>query len=103
MKNIDYQELQDWIKQGKIFQLIDVREQDEHDTFNIGGTLTPLSIFVKTTELDTSTPLVVYCKRGIRSQIAIQRLTSRFPEADFYNLKNGILDLLNISQNPDFH
>jgi rhodanese-related sulfurtransferase len=95
MKNIDYKELQDWIKQGKNFQLIDVREPDEHAAFNIGGTLTPLSIFVKTTELDTSTPLVIYCKRGIRSQLAIQRLSSRFPDAAFYNLQNGILHLSN--------
>ena len=96
MKNIDYEELQDWIKQGKKFQLIDVREEDEHVHFNIGGTLIPLSIFIKTQDLDTTSPLVIYCKRGIRSQLAIQRLTSRFPEADFYNLKNGIFHLLKV-------
>ncbi len=96
MKNIDYEKLQDWIKQGKKFQLIDVREEDEHAHFNIGGTLIPLSIFIKTPNLDTTSPLVIYCKRGIRSQLAIQRLTSRFPEADFYNLKNGIFHLLKV-------
>jgi rhodanese-related sulfurtransferase len=94
MKNIDYEELQNWIKEGKKIQLIDVREEDEHAHFNIGGTLIPLSIFIKMQNLDITSPFVIYCKRGIRSQLAIQRLTLRFPKADFYNLKNGIFHLL---------
>ena len=97
MKNITYEQLQDWIKNEKQFQLIDVREADEHASFNIGGTLIPLSKFIKIKDLDTSMPIVVYCKRGIRSQIAIQRLANRFPEADFYNLDKGILHLNKIS------
>ena len=97
MKNIDYEQLKDWIKNEKQFQLIDVREADEHALFNIGGTLIPLSKFIKIKDLDTSMPIVVYCKRGIRSQIAIQRLTPRFPEADFYNLDKGVLHLYKIS------
>ena len=97
MKNINYEQLQDWIKNEKQFQLIDVREAEEHASFNIGGTLIPLSKFIKIKDLDTSTPIVVYCKRGIRSQIAIQRLSSLFPEADFYNLDKGILHLYKIS------
>ena len=31
------------------FQLIDVREPDEHDEFNIGGTLIPLGDIVQNT------------------------------------------------------
>ena len=97
MKNINYKQLQDLIKNEKQFQLIDVRETDEHASFNIGGTLIPLSQFIKIKDLDTLLPIVVYCKRGIRSQIAIQRLATRFPEADFYNLDKGILHLNKIS------
>lgn len=101
MKNIDYSELQDWIKAGKKFQLIDVREADERETFHIGGDWIPLSNFIKIQEITTTEPIVVYCKRGIRSQLAIQRLSIRFPEVDFYNLQNGIFHLLKISQNAD--
>ena len=97
MKNISYTELQDWIKNGKDFLLIDVREDDEHEAFNIGGELIPLSNFIKIRDLNTTQPIVVYCKRGIRSQLAIQRLSPRFPEAEFYNLEEGILHLLNKS------
>jgi rhodanese-related sulfurtransferase len=96
MKNITISELNKWVAEGKKHELIDVREEEEHATFNIGGALIPLSKINRwqPTEPD-STPVVVYCKRGIRSQIAIQRLSQRFPKVDFYNLENGILDLTN--------
>ena len=96
MKNITFSDLNAWRSEGKNHQLLDVREADEHAAFNIGGTLIPLSKISRwqPSENDLS-PVVVYCKRGIRSQIAIQRLAPKFPKVDFYNLENGILDLIN--------
>ena len=95
MKQITYAELQSWIAEGKSFQLMDVREADEHAAFNIGGALIPLSKISRWQPVeDDSQPVVVYCKRGIRSQIAIQRLAQRFRDVDFYNLENGILALI---------
>ncbi len=93
MKNITYTEFQTWIAEGKKCQLIDVREADEHAAYNIGGVLIPLSKISRWQPEDATLPVVIYCKRGIRSQIAIQRLESRFPNVDFYNLENGILTL----------
>ena len=95
MKNILLSELNQWLAEGKKIQLIDVREQDEHEAFNIGGALIPLSKISRWQPLENDlSPVVVYCKRGIRSQIAIQRLAPKFPNVDFYNLENGILDLM---------
>lgn len=97
MNHLSYSELQEWKDANKSFQLIDVRELDEHEAYNIGGRLIPLqSILRKTELLDFSEPIVIYCKRGIRSQIAIQRLSIRFPEAQFYNLSQGIIHLLKV-------
>ena len=94
MKNIDYKGLLNWQKEEKDFQLIDVREISEHEHFNIGGQNIPLSEVVKeTNQLELSKPIVMYCKRGIRSQIAIQRLKIKFPETEFYNLDKGIYHL----------
>lgn len=94
IKQLNYQELQQWQAEKRDFQLIDVREVEEHDAYNIGGELLPMSVLFRYTDrLDTSKPIVLYCKRGIRSQLAIQRLAPRFPEADFYNLQGGILNL----------
>jgi rhodanese-related sulfurtransferase len=92
MKQLSPQELRQWQAEGRPFQLLDVREPDEHAARNIGGVLTPLSNLSSALgHIPADQPVVVYCKRGIRSQIAIQRLRAHFPEADFYNLQGGIL------------
>lgn len=94
MKELTYQELKKWKAAKKSFQLIDVREPDEHEAYNIGGELIPLNLIIRKPELlDFSKPIVIYCKRGIRSQLAIQRLSIRFPNTQFYNLSKGIMHL----------
>ncbi len=94
MKHLTFTELQQWQTEGRNFQLIDVRERSEHEHFNIGGLLIPLNVVTRhIDQLQLDRPIVFYCKRGIRSQIAIQRLMPRFPQADFYNLQDGILPL----------
>ncbi len=76
--------------------LVDVREPEEHKAFNIGGQLIPLDdILNHQDQFNISQPIVIYCKCGIRSQIAIQKLTNRLPQADFYNLHHGILPIFN--------
>ncbi len=92
MKHIDYKELKVWEKDKIPFQLIDVREPEEHESFNIGGVLIPLSeIRMAVQQIAMDRPVVFYCKRGIRSQIAIQKLQRILPKGDFYNLSNGIM------------
>ena len=91
MLQLSKAELATWQADNRPFQLIDVREPAEHAAFNIGGELIPLGEIMQQAErLDTSLPIVVYCKRGLRSQLAIQRWQARFPQAQFYNLAGGI-------------
>ena len=71
-------------------QLIDVREADEHAEFNISGELIPLGEIVqKIDRISKDKPVVFYCRKGIRSQVAIQRLTEKFPFKNLYNLIGG--------------
>ncbi|NND34694.1 MAG: rhodanese-like domain-containing protein [Saprospiraceae bacterium] len=91
MIEIDRKQLEQWTEENKEFVLIDVRESHEHRAYNIGGLLIPLSeISSHYDRFDTDLPVVIYCQRGIRSQIAIQRLQSRFPKVKFYNLTQGV-------------
>lgn len=91
IQHISIQELESWKSEDVSFQLIDVREVSEHKAYNIGGTLIPLSDILREKEkLELDKPIVVYCKKGIRSQIAIQKLSRYFPNANFYNLQFGI-------------
>jgi len=90
MKTVTAQELQQWISSGKKIQLIDVREPDEHEAFNIGGELIPLGeIGLHPEKISGEVPVVLYCRKGIRSQFAIQKLETKFLFTQLYNLAGG--------------
>lgn len=90
MNSISVQQLKQKIESHEDFQLIDVREPDEHEEFNIGGELIPLSLITQqTTNISTHKPVIIYCRKGIRSQIAIQRLQEKFPFQNLINLIGG--------------
>lgn len=84
-------ELRKIMEDGTIFQLIDVRERAEHETENIGGDLIPLSELLSNThKIPTDKPVIIYCKVGLRSHIAIQRLQEKYGFGNLFNLKGGI-------------
>lgn len=77
--------------QHQNFQLIDVRNDDDHEDFNIGGINIPLSK-ISRFPLDTFSPaetLIFYCQQGIRSHQAAEffRKTG-FPNA--FSLQGGL-------------
>jgi adenylyltransferase/sulfurtransferase len=90
IKNITPVQLKELIDNETDFQLIDTREEYEHADFNIGGVLFPLAEITKhLTEIEKDKPVVLYCRAGVRSQIAIQRLLQKFPFQNLYNLTGG--------------
>ena len=73
--------------------LIDVREDYEHEDFNIGGSNIPLGeIMQHAQEIPKDVPVILYCKRGIRSAIAIQRLQDKYEFTNLLNLQGGIIE-----------
>ena len=76
------------------FMLVDVREEEEFEAFNIGGTLMPSSEFTTHQHaIPNDKPVVFICEHGIRSSFVIQRLQEKFGYTNLINLKGG-LDLL---------
>lgn len=76
---------------GEQPELVDVREPHEHDAFNIGGRLMPLGeIMAMGHQLPRDKPVILYCRKGVRSQIAIQRLEQKFGFTNLYNLHGGL-------------
>ena len=70
---------------GKDVLLIDVREEWERDMFNIGGLHIPMGeLMSRVNEIPKDKDVVVYCEKGIRSVIVIQRLEA----LGFHNLFN---------------
>jgi adenylyltransferase/sulfurtransferase len=90
MKSITAKELAGLIDKNSDFQLVDVREPDEHEAFNIGGILIPLGeILQQAQKILTDKPVIFYCHKGIRSQVAIQRLQQKFQFTNLVNLIGG--------------
>jgi adenylyltransferase/sulfurtransferase len=90
LKSITVNALAEMIENKQDFQLIDVREEEEHLEFNIGGHLIPMGqITLHIAKIDTDKPVIFYCKRGIRSQFAIQKLMEKFPFTNLVNLIGG--------------
>lgn len=85
MKSITPSELKSLNEAAKKMLLLDVREEWEHAAYNIGGTNIPLGeLMARRHEVLQDEPLIVYCEKGIRSAIAIQRLEA----LGFNNLLN---------------
>ena len=91
MRQLTIEQFKSLLAENTEIELVDVREESEHTEFNIGGILAPLSeLFDHLDEIPKDKPVVVYCKRGIRSQIAIQRLEQRGEYTNLLNLQGGI-------------
>lgn len=91
MNQITPEELKRKTDSGEPFQLIDVRELPEHSAYNIGGLLIPLGeIMEQKDSIKRDIPVILYCKMGIRSQIAIQRLQEKYGFKNLINLQGGV-------------
>ena len=91
MQNISAKELFTALNDGTDLILIDVREAFEHNEFNIGGILIPFQeILNHHLIINKNTPVVFYCEKGVRSQIAIQRLEEKFGFTNLINLTGGM-------------
>ena len=91
MTTITAIELQQKILCKDDFVLIDVREDFEHEHFNIGGILIPMNTVLQNiTEIPRDKPVVIYCEKGIRSVIVIQKLEEKFSFTNLINLAGGM-------------
>jgi adenylyltransferase/sulfurtransferase len=88
---ISVQELKEWQDEKKDFLLIGVREPAEYEKANMGARLIPLATLPQHfAELDPEQDIVVHCKLGGRSGMAVEFLRRNgFPKAR--NLRGGII------------
>jgi rhodanese-related sulfurtransferase len=85
MKEISVQELKEKLDSGEDFQLVDVREDFEYEMSNLNGVHIPLGgILIETDKIATDKPVVVMCRSGKRSAVAIMQLEAQ----GFTNLSN---------------
>ncbi len=92
MQSLSAAKLRQWMVEERTFLLVDVREDFERETFHIGGTHLPMSEATADAWklLRQDAPIVVYCAKGVRSAIAIQRLEGVEGMPPMYNLAGGL-------------
>jgi len=91
MRSVTAAVLKEQLGNGEPIFLLDVRESFEHEEFNIGGVLIPLGeVTQRFAEIPADREVVVYCRKGIRSQIAIQRLQDKYHFTNLVNLTGGM-------------
>jgi rhodanese-related sulfurtransferase len=71
MENITVEEVKKRLDAGEKLNLVDVREPQEHEDFNIGGLLIPVgeiqSMMVDDLEPLKDEEIILYCRSGNRS------------------------------------
>jgi rhodanese-related sulfurtransferase len=91
MKELTVQELKLKKDSNEKFQLIDVREEYEHEVGAIGGTHIPMGeILNHLDELSKDIPVIIHCRSGARSAAVVNALEQQYGFTNLYNLKGGI-------------
>jgi len=79
------------IQDGTAIQLVDVRQPQEHQQFNIGGISIPLKDIVHSIHLLSKEKLIVlYCQSGSRSVQAFHHLKEKGNDYQLFSLEGGI-------------
>jgi rhodanese-related sulfurtransferase len=87
------QELKAKLDNQAAFLLLDVREPDEYEEYNLGGKLIPLGdLLVRLDELDEwrDKDVVVHCRSGKRSEAACE-VMAQMGFSRVHNLQGGAM------------
>lgn len=96
IKEITASQLKSWQDEGKTFQLIDIREEEEVATGTIGGLWIPMDkVMSRLDILQKDVPVVVHCNSGKRSRAVVYTLATKFEMTNVYSLCGGIQSYAN--------
>ena len=99
-RQIDAAELLERINKGEALNLLDVREEIEYHTHNIGGKNIPLSVFDKKISqlgYNKTDEIIVICKIGLRSETACNLLMANGYQ-QVKNLTGGLIAIQKLKQ-----
>jgi adenylyltransferase/sulfurtransferase len=92
IREMTVEELKDRMDRRTTPAILDVRELEEHEFVNIGGTVIPVrELPERWKELDPAKEWVVYCRSGVRSANAV-RFLQQHGFTNVRNLRGGILE-----------
>ena len=100
MYPIDGHELLTRLNKGENLNLLDVREEIEYHTYNIGGKNIPLSKFYENIDelnYNKTDEIIVICRAGIRSE-TVRSILMQNGYQQVRNLTGGLMALQKIKQ-----
>jgi rhodanese-related sulfurtransferase len=100
MTQINGQELFTRLNKGESLNLLDVREEIEYHTYNIGGKNIPLSRFRESIDkigYNKTDEIIVICTAGLRSETARLILTDKGYQ-NARNLTGGLKSIQKLKQ-----
>lgn len=99
--DITAEELKQRLNNGEALHLLDVREELEYHTFNVGGLNIPLgrlATSIDDLDWDKNDEIIVMCKIGMRSNTG-KLILQQNGYTDVKNLKGGLIALTRIDKN----
>ncbi|BDS11069.1 rhodanese-like domain-containing protein [Aureispira anguillae] len=91
VQGINVHSLKEMMDNGDDFVIIDVREPDETEIASIGGENIPLGLIDKNTDkIPRDKPVIILCKSGKRSYMAVLFLQQEYEYENLYTLNGGI-------------
>ena len=100
MSPISATEFMNRLKNGETMNLLDVREEIEYATYNIGGKNIPLSVLphsLNQLTYNKTDEIVVICKIGLRSETA-RLLLNQNGYQNARNLSGGLIAIQKLHQ-----
>lgn len=84
-------QIDDWLKNGRIFQLIDISEENIMQNSPIVSQWIPASqLFKRIDEIKNEIPVVLCCQTGENSFFLMNILHNQYNRNNIYSLKSGI-------------
>ena len=91
MNSISPEDLKSKIDNKEDFQLIDLREDYEFETFNIGGVNISMdTVFGSLDRIERGKPVVFMCSSGKKSKAIIHTIKRNLQLDNVYSLEGGI-------------
>ena len=100
MYHIDANSLLTRLRNGEELNLLDVREEIEYHTYNIGGKNLPLSVLtlnLSNLNYNKTDEIIVICKVGLRSQTA-QNILQQHGYQNVKNLTGGLIAIQKLNK-----
>lgn len=92
VREIDCAYLREAKDRGEIFQVIDIREKEEHERYPVSGESMPLSeLDLHLHRISSLTPVLFICQSGIRSREAARYVQRKMKHERIFSIKGGII------------